>query len=131
MAYFETSDARYGPVRKLEPTDWNHADVFNATLMQMVKNTAAIHAATRHIRGISIMPSDWEKKQYRIENSEITENSLADIYFSDGSKTAVADAEIDGKTVQGAIVLTCETVPESVIKIDCLEIRNEVKSDAG
>ena len=131
MAYYETGNARYGPVRRLESTDWNHADVFNATLGQMVKNTAAIRAATRRIRGISIKPSDWKNQQYRIEDSGIREESLVDIYFSNASKTAAIEAEIEGITTQGAIVLNCGTVPTSAIVIECIEIRNEVDSDAG
>ena len=86
MAYYDTNNARYAPVRKLESTDWNHADVFNVTVGQVVKNIAALCATTRRIKGISIKPADWKNKQYRISNDEITEESLVDIYFSNGSK---------------------------------------------
>ena len=41
MAVFDTNNPTYGLVRRLEPTDWAHADVLNATLSQIVANTAA------------------------------------------------------------------------------------------
>lgn len=131
MAYYETGNARYAPVRKLEATDWNHADVFNATIGQAVENAEALRAATKRIKKISIKPADWKNKQCRIESSEITEESLVDIYFSNASKEAAIEAEIEGTTVSGALVLSCESIPESTIAIDCIEIRNEVVSDAG
>ncbi len=131
MAYFETTNARYGPVRKLESTDWNHADVFNATLGQMVANSEAVRSSTSRIKNIRISKGDWQKNQFRIENENILGDSLCDVYYANASKETVQDANIDGTTVDGTLILSCESVPTKDIVIDCVEIRNEVIVNAG
>ena len=131
MAYFETINARYGPVRKLESPDWNHADVFNATLGQMVANSEAVRSSTSRIKNIRISKGDWSNNQFRIENENIQEDSLCDVYYANASKEMVLDANIDGATVDGALILTCDSVPGKEIVIDCVEIRNEVSVNAG
>jgi len=131
MADYDVSNPTYGPVRRLEPTDWNHADVFNATIGQAVENAAAIYNASKIMRNIRIRPGDWNSNQYQINDVSITEDSIVNVYFNNASHTAVQEAEMTGKTEQGALVLACVTVPVREISIDCIEIRNEVRVNAG
>ena len=131
MPYYEITNPRYKPVRKLEPTDWNHADVFNDTLGQMTINTEALRCGTGRIKNIQISPGDWIDNSYEIRNEMIAEDSLCDVYFSQQSKEHAIDAEIDGATADGVLTLYCKNIPDDVIKIDCIEVRNEVIMDAG
>ena len=47
MSYFDISDAQFNPeLRRLETTDPNHADVFNALYGQLIKNDVALKSVT-------------------------------------------------------------------------------------
>lgn len=100
-------------------------------VVQAAENAAAIYNASKIIRNIRIRPGDWNSKQYQINDVSITEDSIVNVYFNNASHTVVQEAEMTGKTEQGALVLTCVTVPVREISIDCIEIRNEVRVNAG
>lgn len=131
MAYYDVSNPVYGPVRRLESTDWNHADVFNATLSQMAQNTAAVRAATKRLAGIAIPPASWKEKTFEVGSEDIRSDSIVDVYFAPVSKAAAQEANIDGKCSDGALILTCDEIPSGTIVIDCILVRNEVTTDAG
>lgn len=131
MAYFDMTNPRYAPVRRLETTDWNHADVFNATLMQIVQNTECVRTSTSRMRSIIVRPESWNGGVFKITNPVITADSICDVYFSSESKEAAVDFEIDGDTIDGALLLRCGSTPNKPIMIDCIEIRNEVITDVG
>ena len=97
----------------------------------MVANSEAVRSSTSRIKNIRISKGDWQKNQFRIENENILGDSLCDVYYANASKETVQDANIDGTTVDGTLILSCESVPTKDIVIDCVEIRNEVIVNAG
>lgn len=131
MAYYNVSTPEFNShVRRLEETDWAHAEVFNQTIEQAVVNTAALQQANFRLGTRAIPPGGWQNKEYTISDGRIKASSIAEVYWSSGAKDAVIDCEIDGCTQDGALVLTCETVPEDDLIIDIIEIRNEVVDNA-
>lgn len=131
MAVFDTNNPTYGLVRRLEPTDWAHADVLNATLSQIVANTAALYCARWRINNITIQPANWKQGTYVISDERIKTNSIADVYFASESVETAQGSGITGSTKDGKIVFVCESAPDDEIVIDCIEIRNEVVANAG
>lgn len=131
MAYYNVSSPDFNSnVRRLEETDWAHAEVLNQTISQAVMNTAALQQASFRLSERTIRASGWSGKKYTISDGRIKASSIAEVYWASNSKETVIDCEIDGYTQDGSLVLTCDTVPETDVVIDIIEIRNEVVDNA-
>ena len=131
MAYYNVSSPEFNSnVRRLEETDWAHAEVLNQTISQAVVNTAALQRAVFRLAGRTVQASGWNSKEYTISDGRIKASSIAEVYWASGSKETVIDCEIDGYTQDGSLVLTCDTVPETDLVIETIEIRNEVIDNA-
>lgn len=131
MAYYDVGNPAFrSRVRRLESDDWAHADVLNQTVKQAVENTVALQKATFRLNHPVISKNGWKDKNYTILDGRITAASIAEVFWSGQSKTAVIDSEIDGYTIDGALVLTCQTVPGANLLIETIEVRNEVEDNA-
>ncbi|MCD8365793.1 MAG: hypothetical protein LUC83_08310, partial [Clostridiales bacterium] len=118
-------------VRRLESTDWAHANVLNQTIRQCVLNEVALQKANYRIKNKTIKTTAWSNNTFRIYDGDITADSLVTVYFAEDSKETASNAGISGTTEGGAIVLTCQDTPEDDIVIDVIEVRNEVSDSAG
>lgn len=132
MAFFDVNNPVFSKfIRKFVTSDWGHAEVLNKTVEQLVKNEIAMYESNFRLNDIRISVEKWAENKYRISDQRIRTESIADIYYATESKETVLNANIDGRTENGAIVLTCEYLPEDEIVVDCILVRNEVISDAG
>lgn len=131
MAYYDVSNPAFNSrVRRFEPSDWGHADVFNQTVEQAVENTVALQKATFRLKQLTVLANGWRNKTYTIQDSRIVAASIAEVFWTNPSKEAVIDCEIDGYTTDRALVLTCQTVPDANLLIEVIEVRNEVEDNA-
>lgn len=131
MAYYDVSNPAFNSmIRRFEPSDWGHADVFNQTVKQAVENGVALQKATFRLNHPTVLANGWRNKTYTIQDSRIVVSSIVEIFWDSQSKEAVIDSEIDGYTTDGALVITCQTVPDANLLIDTIEVRNEVEDNA-
>lgn len=131
MANYDVSNPQFDSrARKLESGDWAHADVLNQTIEVAVKNTVALQRSTVRRKNLTVSSKGWSEGKYAIVDSAITKKSIVEVFWNKGSKTSVVECEIDGDTEDGTVVLSCSSVPVTDLKIDLMEIRNEVTDNA-
>lgn len=136
MASYNIDNATFSSqVRELQPSDWNHAAIFNQTLQQIVENEIALQKAVFYLRNLTIKPAYWKKDakgyRYRLDDYRITRDTIVNVYFANESIDTARECSVEGETDIGSLVLHCNSIPKESLSILAIEFRNEVIDSAG
>lgn len=75
----------------------------------------------------TIAATDWVNKSYSIQAENVTEDTIANVFFAAGSIDTASLAGIQVETTNGAVVLTYfAKAPETDIEIECIRLRNSI-----